>query len=94
MLHSASDSHILSHVRSCSDGEAPAAVTIFSSLCDDNADSISFARRWFFCLGYAVFLLFMPNRIFFISASSARILPLNAIMSWRICIIWSPNLDR
>jgi hypothetical protein len=93
ILRSALDSHILSHVRSISRVGTPVAVAFFSSLDDDEAASLSFVRRCVFRLGDDVFLL-MPNRMFFISESSARMLPMSAVMSCRICIIWSPNLDR
>jgi hypothetical protein len=84
MLRSDSNSHTISHVRSYSCGEAPAAVAIFSSLEDDDAASLYFVRRWVVRAQYDIL----------ISASPARMLPLNTFMSWRICIIWSPNVDR
>jgi hypothetical protein len=57
MLRSASDSHILSHVRSFSGVGTPAAVAVafFSSLDDDEAASLSFVRRCVFVLGMMSF---------------------------------------
>jgi hypothetical protein len=88
MLRSASDSHMLSHVRSLSGVGTPAAVAVafFSSLDDDDAASLYFVRQCVFRLGDDVFL-FMPSKMFFISESSARMLPLSVAMSGRICII-------
>jgi hypothetical protein len=88
MLCSASDSHMLSHVRSFSEVGAPAAVAVafFSSLDDDYAALLPFVRQCVFHLGDDVFL-FMPSKMFFISKSSARMLPLRAVMSCLIFII-------
>jgi hypothetical protein len=51
----------------------------------------------FFVLEMLSFCCSCPKRYFSFIAGSARMfeamLPLNAIMSWRICIIWSPNLE-
>jgi hypothetical protein len=80
-LYSAPDSHMLSHLESCSVGEVLAAAIILS-LDDDKAASLSFARRCVFRLGDGVFLL-IPNKICFISASSVRNLPLRAVISCR-----------
>jgi hypothetical protein len=60
-LYSASDSHMLSHLESCSVGEVLAAA-IISSLDDDDAASLYFARQCVFRLGDGVFLL-IPNKI-------------------------------
>jgi hypothetical protein len=92
-LRSASYSHILSHVLSCSGGGTPEDVAIISSLDYDDAASLSCVCLCVLCIGGAAFLLLMPRRIFFVSDSSDRMHPLSSVMSCRIYIIWSPNLD-
>jgi hypothetical protein len=91
-LCSVPDLHMLSHLESFSVGEVLAAA-IISSLDDDDAASLSFARWCVYRLGDGVFFL-IPNKICFISASSVRKLPLREIISFRISIIWSPSLER
>jgi hypothetical protein len=93
-LRSASDSHILSHVLLWSGWETPANVAIILSLVNDDAASIYVVRLCMLHLGDVVFLLLMPSSIFFILVSSVHMLPLSAVMSWWICIIWYLNLDR
>jgi hypothetical protein len=63
MFCSASDSHILSHVRSFSGVGSPVVVAFFSSLDDDNAASLYFFTLVIFS-SWGCCLFFMPNRIF------------------------------